>query len=85
MNSVEEGFKKIIENNFVNGEIKDIAKLYQDLSEKYDELYPGVVSSVALHNLIELLKSIANNEEGAVFKSTLFWMQNTSKLLVRKC
>lgn len=40
IDKLEDQFKKIVEDSFQNGEIRDVAKMYKELQEKYYQFFP---------------------------------------------
>ena len=82
--SINDKFRRVIEGNYVNGEIRDVNRMYKELFEVYREFNQDEPASLALHNVLDILKEMAKAEEGAVFKSILMVTKNISRPLAIK-
>ena len=58
--------------------------MYKELFEVYREFNQDEPASLALHNVLDILKEMAKAEEGAVFKSILIVTKNISRPLAIK-
>ena len=59
-------------------------RMYKELFDVYREFNQDEPASLALHNVLDILKEMAKAEEGAVFKSIWIVTKNTSRPLAIK-